>query len=123
MYQPSSLFRLSYQWATEKLKADSVFILSAKYGLLPARTIIEPYELSLLDLNIGARTRWGNIITHELCLELAVGDELTFLTGDLYMRYLNLVRIKLTGVTLRFPLMNKPLGVRMSWLKEELRGI
>ena len=49
MYMPSSLFEKSYRYATEVLKADHIYILSAKHHLLSLNTEIEPYNQTLMD--------------------------------------------------------------------------
>ena len=41
----STLFNLQYTYA--EYRADHIYILSAKYGLLLPEQIIEPYELKL----------------------------------------------------------------------------
>ena len=45
LYSESPRFRLAY--ALAKLVADNIFILSAKYGLVPEHMIIEPYNETL----------------------------------------------------------------------------
>ena len=45
----SPLFKMSLKYA-EKLKPDKIFILSAKYHLLPLDKEIEPYDVTLTNL-------------------------------------------------------------------------
>lgn len=54
MYSESSRFHKAYQFA--KLVSDKIFILSAKYGLLPEDRLIETYDESLHDKNAQEKT-------------------------------------------------------------------
>ena len=45
MYSPSPMFQKTKAYG-EALKPDKMFILSAKYGLLPMDKQIEPYDLT-----------------------------------------------------------------------------
>lgn len=49
MYSKSLLFRLSLSYALNRVddKNSQIFVLSAKYGLLPLSKIIEPYNMTL----------------------------------------------------------------------------
>ena len=42
----SALFKLSFQYA-KSLNVNDIYILSAKYGLLPLDQEVEPYEQTL----------------------------------------------------------------------------
>jgi hypothetical protein len=54
LYSESPRFQLAFSFA--KLIADKIFILSAKYGLVPEDMIIEPYNETLEERDgIGFR--------------------------------------------------------------------
>jgi ParB family chromosome partitioning protein len=44
---------------------DRWFILSAKYGLLKADDIIEPYDQTLRDMNTQERKQWANMVLEQ----------------------------------------------------------
>lgn len=45
----SSLFVKSLEYA-EKINVDKIYVLSAKYGLVPIDKVIEPYEKTLNNM-------------------------------------------------------------------------
>lgn len=88
LYSESSWFRLAYTFA--KLVADKIFILSAKYGLVPEDQVIEPYNETLKEKNVQERQKWGDMVIGELrkVSDLA-SDEFVILAGKDY--YENLI--------------------------------
>ncbi|MDK2879497.1 MAG: hypothetical protein PWR06_2213 [Thermoanaerobacteraceae bacterium] len=64
LYSESPRFRLAY--ALAKLVADNIFILSAKYGLVPEHMIIEPYNETLKEKSAQERREWGDMVLNEL---------------------------------------------------------
>lgn len=61
----STLFKLSLKYA-EKLAPDTIFILSAKYGLLALDQEIEPYEQTLNKMRNYAVRAWANSVFEEI---------------------------------------------------------
>lgn len=55
----STLFKLNVRYA-KKLKPDDIFILSAKYGLLPLEQEIEPYEQTLNNMPAHEVKQWAS---------------------------------------------------------------
>lgn len=85
----SALFKKSWAYANQ-LKADQIYILSAKHHLLDPEKVIEPYNATLNDLGAAQRKAWA----HEVLKEIeAVGldlehDRFVILAGKNYYRYL-----------------------------------
>ena len=48
------------------MKPDRIFILSAKYGLLPLETEIKPYDLTLNKMSIEEIKKWSIGVLKEL---------------------------------------------------------
>jgi len=83
LYSESPRFRLAY--ALAKLVADKIFILSAKYGLVPEDMIIEPYNETLKEKSAQERREWGDMVLKELNKVCNVErDEFIVLAGEAY---------------------------------------
>lgn len=65
-----TLFQLSRAYALEVLKADLVFILSAKHVVLSLFDTIAPYDQSMTDLSAKDRRDWGLIAGAEIICRL-----------------------------------------------------
>jgi len=114
MYLPSTLFRYSYQYA--KRFADKVYILSAKHGLISEDMIIEPYDLTLKNMTTSEKITWSNNVILQLIAEFNLDtDDFIVLAGVDYSQYL-LRYLK----NYKLPLGTRPLGMRISYLKETL---
>ncbi|HHV96807.1 MAG TPA: hypothetical protein GXX37_10115 [Clostridiaceae bacterium] len=83
LYSESPRFRLSYTLA--KLVANKIYILSAKYGLVPENMIIEPYNETLKDKSALERLVWAEKVLNDLrnVSDLEC-DEFIFLTSEVY---------------------------------------
>lgn len=100
MYSESSRFRLAYNLA--KHVADEIYILSAKYGLVPENEIIEPYNETLKDKNSYERRNWADKIVNELQKVSKLDkDDFIILAGEIYyenlLLYLKYLWIPLKG--------------------------
>jgi len=96
LYSESAWFREAYRYA--KLVADRIFILSAKYGLVPEDMIIEPYNETLDDKGAKERRAWGKIVLNELGrVSDLEHDEFIVLAGKFYYENLlpHLVHVEL----------------------------
>lgn len=54
----SALFKKMYRYA-RSLNPDSLYILSAKYGVLSPNDVIEPYDVTLKKLGANQKKRMG----------------------------------------------------------------
>ncbi|MDR7079736.1 hypothetical protein J2Y03_004794 [Neobacillus niacini] len=88
MYQESQLFKKATQYINQ-LVYDDWFIISAKYGLLSKDTIIEPYDLTLNNMNSLQRKEWAKDVYEQLIkINPKVVD---FYAGKKYREYLDFV--------------------------------
>ena len=90
----SPLFKKSYAFA-KKVGSDFIYILSAKYGLLRDDTIIEPYDLTLLNMSKSERILWSDSINSSLRKEITEGSSILVLAGQKYMEFLDMTGFKI----------------------------
>jgi cytoplasmic iron level regulating protein YaaA (DUF328/UPF0246 family) len=84
----SPLFKYSLEYA-KSLRPDSIFILSAEYGLLPLDKEIEPYNKSLNKMPEKEIKKWADNVTRQLEEQVDLqNDEIIFLAGKKYRNYL-----------------------------------
>lgn len=111
----SSLFVKSLEYA-EKINVDKIYVLSAKYGLVPIDKVIEPYEKTLNNMKKNERVEWANEVLSELSkVSDIMKDEYYILAGknyyeNIYKRLKN-VKIVMEGLQL---------GQRLQFLNKEL---
>ena len=116
MYAPSTLFSLSYRYARQN--ADRVYILSAKYGLVPEDAVIEPYDETLNGQPPARRREWSEKVLDQLARECDIReDHFILLAGRDYCEYL---LPRLPHATL--PLGRLPLGKRIEFLHRHTGG-
>lgn len=109
----STLFKYNLKYANT-LGADSIYILSAKHGLLSLNEEIEPYELTLNNMPANEVKKWANKVKQQLtAVTLLDEDEFIFLAGDKYRKYL-LPHIK----HVQIPLVGLRIGKQLQRLKE-----
>jgi len=69
--------------------ADKIFILSAKYDLVPEDMIIEPYDETLKDKSTMEQRVWGERVINELKKVANLEkDEFIILAGEVYRKNL-----------------------------------
>lgn len=120
-YWPSPLFRLSYEFARDVWKADQIYILSAKYGIISHHSIIPTYDQTLSKMPRGERLYWGLKAANQLEeMSRHGGRAFLVLAGNTYTEHLNLQRVALNGNRIESPLKGLALGRRLSWLKNAL---
>ena len=111
----SPLFVKSLEYA-EKINVDKIYVLSAKYGLVPIDKVIEPYEKTLNNMNKNERVEWANEVLSELSkVSDIMKDEYYILAGKNY--YENIVT-KLKNV--KIVMEGLQLGQRLQFLNKEL---
>lgn len=64
MYMKSSLYRLSYEYCINESKDNysEIYILSAKYHLLPLSEKINSYNETLINMNSNKKKEWEKIV-------------------------------------------------------------
>lgn len=106
---------MSLEYA-QKLQPDSIFILSAKYGLLTLDTPIVPYNKTLATMPDASIRAWSAKVLEQL---RSVGnlkdDQYVILAGQQYYKYL----IPQLGHW-SLPLEHLGLGKRLAFLKNHI---
>ena len=116
LYSASTLFSLSYAYA--KQRADKIYILSAKYGLVSEDRILEPYNQTLNEMSRTEQLDWASRVLRALQKECDLSaDHFMILAGNNYCKDLvsSLPNCEL-------PLAGMPLGKRMAFLKSQLES-
>lgn len=108
----SPLFKTSLKYA-ERLNPDKIFILSAKYHLLPLDKKIEPYDVTLNDMPVKDIKIWADKVVQELKenTDLEI-DYFVILAGEKYAKF---IRDKLKHRD--EPLKGLSMGNRLRFLK------
>ena len=121
MYSPSPMFQKTKAYG-ETLKPDKMFILSAKYGLLPMDKQIEPYDLTLKTMKKDEKDKWGAMVKQQMS-KVGVNpqsDKFTFLTGSEYMKPLEEF---IPEGNIEKPMEGKRMGERLSWLNSQVQKL
>lgn len=115
IYLESQLFKKAVQFISRQ-NYDDWFILSAKYGLLNKDTIIEPYDITLNNMNSLQRKEWSKDVFNEL-LKLKP-THLEFYAGKKYREYL-IPLLQERGIHCHVPLEGKGIGEQLGFYKEQ----
>ncbi len=103
-------------------KDEDIFILSAKYGLVPLDTIIEPYNKTLNNMSNVEKKEWALDIMEDLKyvvgLENMEDTTFVFLAGLNYRKFL--VR-DLPSVIV--PMEGLPIGKQLQFLTKEIERL
>ena len=112
----STLFRSAYAYAKQQ-KADVIFILSAKYGLVPETTMLDPYNLTLNSMGVADRKQWASHVVAALqqCTDIH-NDEFLVLAGERYREFLVPHLAHYTT-----PLQGLGIGRQLAWYKQRLK--
>lgn len=114
MYR-GSLFKKSLRYA-QKLNPDKIFILSAKHGLLELDTEIEPYDMTLNNMNTHERRQWADQVLGSLRAHSDIdNDDFIFLAGRKYREFL-ICHIRHSSV----PMKGLKIGEQLKWLNEQI---
>jgi hypothetical protein len=111
----SSLFKYNLKYA-KSLNPDTIYILSAKYGLLDLNKEIEPYNLTLNTMKSGEIKDWAIKVLNQLNKVTDLqNDEFIFLAGENYRKYLipHISQYKI-------PLEGLRIGEQLKYLKEKV---
>ena len=114
----SDLFVKNMKYAKNVLKSARIFILSAKYGLLPLDREIDPYNVTLKDMKREEKHEWARNVIGQLKAIPGIDiekDRFIFLAGKIY--YENLTH---SLPNHEIPMKNKRIGEMLQWLNEQL---
>jgi hypothetical protein len=116
MYLESQLFKKAVQYISQQ-DYDDWFILSAKYGLLHKDTVIEPYDITLNNMNSLQRKEWSLDVFNQI-IKLNP-THLDFYAGKKYRDYL-IPLLKERGIHCIVPLEGKGIGEQLGFYKQQL---
>jgi hypothetical protein len=87
-------------------------VLSARHGLVEPDEVLEPYDLSLADLDAGQRQQWGHRVAARLG-ELGLGaTTLEVHAGRLYLQALREAELAVCA-----PVEGLGVGQRLAWYR------
>lgn len=112
----SPLFKKALAYA-HTLKPNKIFVLSAKYYLVPLDQTISPYNLTLNDMSTEEIKSWAIKVAARLKGETDLDrDEFVFFAGANYRRFL-IPRIKKYWV----PMEGLGIGKQLKFLTDRLK--
>jgi len=86
----SDLFKKQLEYAKKLTNPNDIYIISAKYHLVPLRSKIEPYNKTLKDMSVDERQSWSDTVLSQLKekgYDLQK-DKFVILAGNSYRQYL-----------------------------------
>ena len=86
----SDLFKKQLEYAKKLANSNNIYIISAKYHLVPLNKTISPYNLTLKEMPADEREKWSNIVKKQLEDKgyNLQKDKFVFLAGNAYRQYL-----------------------------------
>lgn len=110
-----SVFKGKLKYAKMLYPEAPIYILSAKYGIIPADLIIEPYDLMVPDKENDFFRDWSNKVTNQLHI-FDKEEDIVFLGNQHYFKPVNAY---FRG-TKHAPLLGLSPGKQLARLSEEL---
>lgn len=86
----SDLFKKQMEYAKKLAPDNNVYIISAKYHLVPLSKTIAPYNLTLKEMPANDREKWAEVVLKQL-KEKGYNldkDKFVILAGNAYRQYL-----------------------------------
>ena len=111
----SPLFKLNLAYA-KKLKPDTIYILSAKHGLVGLNDVLAPYDTTLNRMHDRERRVWGKKVMEQLEGKVNLKrDRFIFLAGGRYRKYLmpHMAHVEV-------PMIHLGIGKQLQYLKRKL---
>jgi hypothetical protein len=86
----SDLFNKQLAYAKKLTDPKDIYILSAKHHLVPLRKELEPYNVTLKDMDANKREEWANVVLDQLKKKGydLDKDKFVILAGNAYRQYL-----------------------------------
>ncbi len=86
----SDLFKKQLEYAKKLTSPNDIYIISAKYHLVPLRTEIEPYNKTLKEMPAPEREKWAEVVLKQLQQKgyNLDKDKFVILAGNAYRQYL-----------------------------------
>jgi len=119
LYSPSTFFRMAFELSNRV--AGSTMILSAKYGLVHPKQVLEPYEQSLVGASRDERRRWAASVHEQLLAspEYKAAGTVIWFAGDSYRADL-LPMVLRDGKECEVPMQRLAQGEQLAWLRQHL---
>jgi cytoplasmic iron level regulating protein YaaA (DUF328/UPF0246 family) len=112
----SALFQKMMAYA-RSLKPKSVFILSAKYGLLSPHDMIDPYEQTLKAMKAGQRQEWAQRVISELRKRCNLEEDRFVVLAGMHYREKLVPHLKHYDI----PMEGLAFGKQLQWLERQLQ--
>lgn len=109
----SSRFRLCREVSRN---ADSWYVLSAKYGLLEPKTEIDPYDISLSNLQKNDCQQWAKRVVTQIVEKISKDSTITFLCDADYSSEISKELVGL-GFSTRLPFDNRTRSGKIALLE------
>lgn len=122
-FYEGSLHKKQLTFAQEALEltTNQIYIVSAKYELVPLTTVIEPYDVVLSSLSPSQRRVWGRNVVNSL-LERHPDVELVYLMAGKYYRDAVEPFFKREGIQTLVPHpTHLGIGSQMAWYDKEIQ--
>jgi hypothetical protein len=86
----SDLFKKQLEYAKKLSNPNDIYIISAKYHLVPLNKTIDPYNVTLKDMPSDEREKWSEVVKKQLEDKgyNLQKDKFVFLAGNAYRQYL-----------------------------------
>ena len=86
----SDLFKKQLEYAKKLAPNNNIYIISAKYHLVPLNKTIPPYNLTLKEMPSSEREKWSEVVKKQLEQKgyNLQKDKFVFLAGNAYRQYL-----------------------------------
>ena len=111
----SPLFKYNLKYAYS-LNPDKIYILSAKHGLLDLEKEIEPYDITLNQMNKEERLNWSeNILCDLESVSNLYNDKYVFLCG---LNYREHIIKKISNYEI--PMLGLSIGKQLQFLKNKV---
>lgn len=110
-------FRLCLAYAQTFTTQDNIYILSAKYGVLPLEKVIEPYNRTLNKMNKQEKQDWKDMVIKQLTdIGINKDVEVAFICGT---NYYNLLEDYFTNYKVLLP--KQGIGIQQHFMIEEIK--
>ena len=86
----SDLFQKNWEYAKKLADEKNIYILSAKFHLVPNDKVIPPYNVTLKELSSDKRKEWSDEVLKQIQAKgyNLDNDKFIFLAGNAYRQYL-----------------------------------
>jgi hypothetical protein len=121
LYSASPMFQKTLEYG-KTLSPDKMYILSAKYHLVPLNKKLAPYDKTLKEMPKGEKEKWSEEVYRQMKQNGINPEQDTFimLTGSEYMKPLTKY---IPEKNIETPMEGKRFGERLKWLNSQIKKI